>query len=106
MSISFAILPLFGLGWVNSVSGATSGVMMGDALAGSGGGDRKPLGNSTMRARPAMWNNTEAAPATPERPRDAGAPHSGRKGGVTSSSGGPTVSIHQPRFWRQLRSAP
>src|ERR1039457_6528889 len=48
MSISLAILPLLGAVWVNSVSGSTSGVTMGAALAGSGGGDRKPLGNSTI----------------------------------------------------------
>ena len=105
MSISLVILPLLGVGWVNSVSGSISGVMMRRALTGSGGDDRKSLGSSRIRMMPAMWSSTEATPATPERPRDAGSPHSVRRCSSSSSSGGPTVSIHQPRFGRLLRSA-
>src|ERR1019366_5442826 len=52
MSISLVILPLVGVGWVNSVSGSTRGVTMAGARASSGGDDRKLLGNSTMRAKP------------------------------------------------------
>ena len=53
MSISLVILPLVGVGWVNSVSGSTSGVISwARAFAGSGGDDRKSLGSSTIRTIP------------------------------------------------------
>src|SRR5262249_4540933 len=97
---------LVGVGWVNSVSGSTSGVIMGRALTGSGGEERKSLGSRRMSTIAAMWRKTEATRATLERPREAGSLHSVSRCSSRSSTGGPTVSIHQPRFWRLIRSAP
>src|SRR5690348_9175406 len=78
---------------------------MGRALTGSGGEERKSLGSSRINKIPATWIRTEATRATRERPREAGSLHSVSRCSSTSSSGGPTLSIHQPRFWRLLRSA-
>ena len=85
ISISLVILPLVGVGWVNSVSGSTSGVIRGRAFTGSGGDDKKSLGSSTIRTMPAMCSSTEARLATPDRPREAGSPHSVRRCSSTSS---------------------